>query len=276
MKTIEQLQKIMNDTTRSEQERREAAEHILKLGGQQTEIDVEANQIEDDDPEVLSMIKPDEDPEMEALFCKFLPRTVPQAKQKIAEQRRHNRLRAVAGDESKPMSERIEAAEQWRADAPLGSHWLQYSEADLVERLTPHPHRDRLKELALTIKDESATVKARFAAIDEHRRLWNEFPKREIPQAAYVLHHEGYDDMPGRDLADKVAKIVEAKTGRVRWLVAQEVRANRGRDYGVPIADISCYVPKTSHPEARQAHRQLTTEEINRWFDHRLAQLGTN
>ena len=147
--TVEQLQKIVADGNRTEQERTQAAEHILKLQGQ-TELDQLAAQ-------------------------------------------------ATAGDETKPVAERIQAAREWRTALPTRNYCEQFDDASLVEKLIPHPHSERLKELKERMKDESVSVRGRFAAIDEHRRLRNEFPKRDLPQDAYVLDNWGYDDLLGRE-----------------------------------------------------------------------------
>src|SRR5438105_3044134 len=114
--TIEALQQIVNNENRTTEERREAAEHILKLQGQRREIDAEAAAIPDDDPEVLELVKPHPNPQIEKLIGNFCIRTLPEAKLRIAWERRKARLKATVADESLSMAERVRAADQWRSD----------------------------------------------------------------------------------------------------------------------------------------------------------------
>ena len=98
-----------------------------------------------------------------------------------------DKCRAIAGDESKPMSERIAAARAFKQEA---SFYRQYSDEDVVERLTPHPHYEQLAVLKAFIEDRPTPMTSsqveqyiadRIPAIMKFNTLRAEFPLREAP-----------------------------------------------------------------------------------------------
>ena len=264
MTTIEELQKIVNDETRSNEERREAAEHILRFQGQLSELDEESNRIADDDPEVS---------ERRRVWLELTSVQLPlaEAKRRVADKRRSVRLKAIAGDQSRPMEERIRAAKDWRGE-PSGTHWHHYDDLELVERLTPTPNLEKMADSARIAQDKQATVKSRFAAIDGYRRMRDEFPKRAEPDNRLLLDW-GYDDLPGRDLAYEVGKRIAAKTGASPDYIAGIVRRNRGAEYDVPLADVATNATPCTGAKPEASRPQVTAEQITRYFDQKLAAL---
>jgi len=97
--TIEQLQRIVADETKTIEKRREAAGHILKL--QQR---AEWAAIPDDDPEVLSLMERVEGQEYLRFWPEYKNRTLDEAKE-IAY------LRRVSGDVNRTSRERNEAGQ---------------------------------------------------------------------------------------------------------------------------------------------------------------------
>lgn len=95
--TIEQLQRIINDENRSIEERRTAAEHILRL--QQR---AEWAAIPDDDPEVISLMERVEGAEYLTFWPEYKNRTLEEAKEVAY-------LRRVSRDTTKTSGQRTEA-----------------------------------------------------------------------------------------------------------------------------------------------------------------------
>jgi len=163
--------------------------------------------------------------------------------------RKRNALRATAGDENLPVADRTAAAIQWRDMLPRSSEWHQFPEAELAERLSNHPHAERLKKLAAAIEDDRLTIRERFVAIDEHKRIRDEFPKRDVPYNAFVMHLDGYPDAPGRELATEIGKVIATAFGASSTYVAGIVQANRGFEFECSVADLVEWLRQ--HPEMR-------------------------
>src|SRR5579884_853306 len=100
-----------------------------------------------DDPEVLAVMKGGDHPGVREVWPELArPKTLTEARQIVAEQRKQEALKARTGDESLPVAERVQAAREWRAGLPTGNTWEQFSEQELPERLARHPHFVRLRE----------------------------------------------------------------------------------------------------------------------------------
>jgi len=110
---------------------------------------------------------------------------------------KNDALLATATDESLPEPQRIKAAVEWRERLTPTElrHWQQYKDEELPERLTPHPHREKLKQLHDFVfdilpedngflkyrpveGDIEVYIRSHLEAIHEFNRLANEFPKR--------------------------------------------------------------------------------------------------
>jgi hypothetical protein len=131
--TIEELQKVVSDETRSVEERQQAAELILKIQGQLNEADL----ISDDDPDLKRyLVEPDS--ELARLFPKFVSTNLAGAKRLLANARGIGTLLETVRDETLHDTERVAAAIRWRAGRPAGNRWEGLGDADLVESLCVH------------------------------------------------------------------------------------------------------------------------------------------
>jgi glutamyl-tRNA reductase len=97
--TIEELQKIVADNSRSERERRQAAEHIINL---QRDYAARWSAIPDNDPDVLSLTEKLEGQEYLQYWPEYKNRTLGEAKEIVY-------LRRVSRDTSRHHQERSEA-----------------------------------------------------------------------------------------------------------------------------------------------------------------------
>lgn len=197
--TIEQLQKVVNDESKTADARKQAAELILKL--QATPDDTG---IADDDPELVRLMKywnepfseiPSYRPAESILDLYSIDVTTKLgAKKMLARDRKEKRLEAIMHDESKSMSERITATAEWQSIQCRGSHWIQFSPEEALERRSPHPHWARLKKLRDLVGDVGRSkqppqnlselesgIKQRRAWFHEFVTLAAEFPYRETP-----------------------------------------------------------------------------------------------
>lgn len=184
-KTVEELQKVVADESRTSQERKQAAELILAIQGK---ID-EGVDIADDDPRLGAYLT-DPNSETTKLFPGLCSTTIEQAKKSLVRDLRQKSLLATAGDELLPLPQRVEAAVAWRALRPAGNRWAHLSDTDLVESLSRHPHLDRLNELSAMVcnpavpkGDWRAYFQDQWAAISEFKTLREKYPLRDAPVA---------------------------------------------------------------------------------------------
>ncbi|MFL6437721.1 MAG: hypothetical protein ACJ71Q_09090 [Terriglobales bacterium] len=244
MTTIEELQKIVNDTNRGEQERRAAAEHILKLR-QTTETETEEERTR---RRLLRRFG-------HLLDVEYQITDLDRQEMEVERQEaaRHDELKRIAGDESRPMDERLRAAKDWRAG--LDEKWRsQFDDATLVKTLTPHRHLKRLQELRDFIYDIhsednglvkyrviegdlSEYVAAKKKAIEEFRRLGSEYPLRR-------------DGTPAIESADS-------------YIRYQIHKAKEKQVTAVPPV-----------PKEEPQRLEITAEQLAAYFDRQIAELG--
>ena len=203
----------------------------LEAQAQQTKAPATGS-VPDDSPDSIA----DDDPELEAwgfkngkpverskddLMHLVLPvmgiTSIKEAKRSLYRDRLKRKLYAVIADETRPMDQRLDAANQAIA---LGLSEKGTAE-EIVERATPHPHREKLKELRDYIYDPSQRTEMqpwepRIEACREFRRLKAEFPKRDAgccvtPDAEqWVAYWYARNDPEHWKSRDSYARIIEA------------------------------------------------------------------
>jgi hypothetical protein len=195
--TIEQLQKIVGDETRTAEERKQAAEHILKLQGEDG-----ADVIRDSDPELVQLMLAWNGPCIPDIPSFRIADTILDlygydvttkqgAKKMLARLRKEKELQAIISNDSLPMDERIDVVQKWRDLQPRPEAWQYVSDLNLIEHLTPHPDLDRLKELSTFVCDSRLTQRPNddwrtylaetWKLIEEFHELRGKHPKRYAP-----------------------------------------------------------------------------------------------
>jgi hypothetical protein len=234
--TIKELQAVVADENRTEEEREAAARHILTLQGQPVAPDTTG--IADDDPE-LPKFRVETASEIDRLFPQSVSTTLEGAKILLAKSRKQAALMAAVQDESLPLEERVEAARQWGAGLAYGKeHWASLGDAELIERLSIHPHTKRLQELSAYVCDSFATpatgdwqqyLRNQWAAIKEFKKLRAEFPLRQVAQREGIFNTTiviGIEAVASKIISNSPKDVSHGMRARI-YAYAKELEAGR-------------------------------------------------
>jgi hypothetical protein len=236
--TIKELQAVVADENRTEEEREAAARHILTLQGQPVEIVPDITGIADDDPELPKFLF-ETASDIDRLFPGSVSTNLEGAKILLAKSRKQAALMAAVQDESLPIEERVEAAHQWGADLAYGKeHWASLGDAELIERLSIHPHTKRLQELSAYVCDGFATpatgdwqqyLRNEWAAIKEFRKLRAEFPLRQVAQREGIFNSTiviGIESVASRVIDNSPKDVSHGMRARI-YAYAKELESGR-------------------------------------------------
>jgi hypothetical protein len=224
---------------------------------------------------------PDDDPELPKFMAEtasYIDRLFPQsvaanlegAKVLLAKSRNQNALMAVVQDESLPMEERLAAARQWEAGQAYGKeHWASLGDAELVERLSVHPHTKRLQELSAYVCDSFAVpasgdwqkyLRNQWSAIKEFRKLKEEFPLRQVASRAGIFNSTiviGLQAVASKVISNSAKDIQEHGARTTIYAYAKELEEGRHP------------TPATEYPEdlesdnLRNIADHATVEQLN-------------
>ena len=216
-----------------------------------SEIKPDIMDIADDDPELRGYrVKPDGD--VDPLFASIAAHDLAGAKQMVAKARNERAFLAAVQDESKPMDERVIAAHKWRDGRPQAKeYWNAFGDAELVERLSLHPHTARLQELSEYVIDSTAVpatanwqpyMRNQWAAIKEFRKLRDAYPLRHAP---IVI---GLEAVASKIINNSPAEVKESHSSKMKiYGYAKELEAGRHNleDGGQEQADATNQANKT-------------------------------
>jgi hypothetical protein len=222
--TILALVEFVKDESKPIKERRAALAHVVQLKADTGAGSVETIP-EGDLAHVGRLMAPWQDRESAAFFTLsgwVDGSTLAQARA-FAEAAR---FKANAGDESRSMADRLEAARKWRATLDPRHLALSFPEHETPERLAHHPHSERLIALQkiITNKDPIAQgqvdkyISEAIAALTAFRALRDEYPKRSEgvprlfePEQSIAYRAKVADAGRGRDTYSHVLRLAGFK-----------------------------------------------------------------
>jgi hypothetical protein len=153
--------------------------------------------IADNDPDLRKFLA-ETASDLDRLFPHSISDNLEGAKILLAKSRKQDALMNTVQNESLPMEERVAAAHQWSAQLVYGKeHWSSLGDAELIERLSLHPHTKRLQNLSSYVCDSFATpatgdwqqyLRNQWAAIKEFKKLRADFPLRQVPSREGILN----------------------------------------------------------------------------------------
>jgi hypothetical protein len=196
--------------------------------------------IADDDPELRGYrVKPDGD--VDPLFASIAAHDLNGAKQMVAKARNERAFLAAVQDESKPMDERVIAAHKWRDGRPQAKdYWNAFGDAELVERLSLHPHTARLQELSAYVCDSHAVpatanwqqyMRDQWAATKEFRKLRDAYPLRHVPSRDGLLNPTiviGMEAVASKVINNSPVEVKESHSTKMKiYGYAKELEAGR-------------------------------------------------
>ena len=179
---------------------------------------------------------------------------------RMAEQ---NELAHIANDESRPLEERLEAYERWKANDNSWGDELRATTQRVV----------KANRAAYEKEFEEYTGQKPTDDPDRNAEIWQAETKRrqeasDASRAAYEKEFEEYTGQKPTDDPDRNAEIWQAETKR---------RQEASADYDAQIADLEArgYVPDPDNPGkwglergSRQGENRGPDRQILRWRDH--------